>query len=331
MSSFKKVKLTEEGLRTWLDKKFGLIENMRFRITPIKTVGKNRIELYRKHKSVYASTSRYECVGAFSNPAEVFNESFFTRKTTKSTRRPYGLSVNDEFKVATVTHYLVEVIYGVINPETPNDTIEKIIEFKVKTEEEFNDITLIASKTQVLYKHPIYSEMEKGKKYFYFGKGVCELKEMHTYPNPSNTICTLMTSTGEIFSVKYGDKKLCLDLMAEKNKPSDAFNECLNELLLQPMLLSDKTKNIINLIWQPIEEASNYVIKLYRLEKDTEFCKTIYFLKNYYIDRGTHILSVDDLIVSDSYVFVVIAENRSGEIIAKSRGMSITSGKPKDF
>ena len=331
MSSFIKVKLTETGFRTWLDENLGLIENMRFRITPIKTVGKNRINLYRKRKSRYESTTRYECVGAFSDPSEVFNESFFTQKTTDAMRKSYRSSVNDEFKEAIVSHYLVEVIYRVINPETPSDIVEKVVEFKVKNEEEFNDITLIASKKQVLYSHPIYSEMEKGEKYFYFGRGVCELKEMHKYPNPSNTICTLMTSTRENFDVKYGDKKLCLDLKAENNKSHDVFNECLNELLLQPMLFSDKNKNIINLIWQPIKEASHYVIKLYRLEKDTEFCKSIYFLKDYYIDRGTHILSVDDLIASDSYVFVVIAENRSGEIIAKSRGINITSGKPKDF
>ena len=318
MNKWKEVKLTETGYRMLLHDSIGLIDRITFTVSPVKVVGKNNIKLYYCRSSGRFNNSEYALANAWSDHNVAFNTTFYTKG-------------KDGFKKAIVSYYLVKVSCQVISPQDPKFTEVKVLEFKVKNEKEFDEIKLTSSEAEISYSHPIYSEMTVGESYFYYGKGKCILKELYDYPNHSKNICKLVTSTGQTIKVQYGDKNLCLDLKAEKRKSTDIFNECLSEVLLQPMLVSDKSKNIINLIWQPVAEASNYVIKLYRIEENNLFGKHIYCLRDYYVERRTHILSINDLIIDNKYVFVVIAENRGGDIIAKSRGICATNTGPSSF
>ena len=141
-------------------------------------------------------------------------------------------------------------------------------------------------------------------------------------------ICKVVFANGTEKDVAIGDRRFVyipLDYRSELLQ----FNKTLNELALQPVIQRNQERNLINVMWQPVEEAARYVVKLYRYV-NTENRKKVYFLKDYEVDRNEHFLSVNDLIIN-GHIIVVVAENRSGEIVAQSRGIDVAIGEPKWF
>ena len=104
---------------------------------------------------------------------------------------------------------------------------------------------------------------------------------------------------------------------------SEQFNVCKNELQLSPyMLNADKQ---LNIYWQQIPNAARYIISLYKRD-NRPYLQQIYPLKDYIVERGEGFLTIKDLLGSD-YIAVVKAEDRSGEIIAQSRGIAASGNK----
>ena len=101
------------------------------------------------------------------------------------------------------------------------------------------------------------------------------------------------------------------------------FNEMLNENALRPYVLHDGAT--YNIYWIPLEEASRYTVSLYKVISGNKSRK-IYHLQDYYAERNTCYLVIEKL-VGSGYIFCVSAENREGEIISKSRG--ITDKEPR--
>ena len=101
------------------------------------------------------------------------------------------------------------------------------------------------------------------------------------------------------------------------------FNEFLNENALRPFVVRDG--NDYSVYWLPIEDAMQYTVSLYKL-MDVNGEK-LYHLKDICVDRNTRYLTVENLF-GNNFIFRVTAENRAGEIVAKSRGIS-ENGSPK--
>ena len=95
--------------------------------------------------------------------------------------------------------------------------------------------------------------------------------------------------------------------------------------------IADQSKEA-NLYWLPIEEASEYTVSLYKKRNnDADQQKNkVYFLQRFEIDRNKHWLTLNDLI-GKGYIIILEAENRQGQIIAKTRGINLDTKKLEWF
>lgn len=103
-----------------------------------------------------------------------------------------------------------------------------------------------------------------------------------------------------------------------------AFNSALNESQLKPFVL--RKGSVMNIHWKPIPEAAEYIITLY---KSLIGASTLYFMAEYRIERNKCFLAISDLI-DNGFIIQIAAENREGNIIAKSRGI-LDQGNPRDW
>ena len=63
--------------------------------------------------------------------------------------------------------------------------------------------------------------------------------------------------------IAIGDKRFVYIPLDYKSELLQ-FNKSINELALQPVMQRNQEHNLINVMWQPIEDAARYVVKLYR-------------------------------------------------------------------
>ena len=102
------------------------------------------------------------------------------------------------------------------------------------------------------------------------------------------------------------------------------FNTALDEVKLKPFVLRRGT--IINVHWKPISEAAEYIVTLY---KSLFGASALYFMTEYRVERNRCFLTIPDLI-DNGFIIQVAAENREGNVIAKSRGI-LDQGNPRDW
>lgn len=102
------------------------------------------------------------------------------------------------------------------------------------------------------------------------------------------------------------------------------FNTALEEAKLKPFVLRRGT--IINVHWKPIPEAAEYIVTLY---KSLFGAAALYFMAEYPVERNRCFLAIPDLI-DNGFIIQVAAENREGNVIAKSRGI-LDQGNPRDW
>jgi uncharacterized protein (UPF0248 family) len=230
--------------------------------------------------------------------------------------------------------YGVTISYRVIclDSNGKTTTTSKSLSLVITDKNELQDIMFWATKDKVeSYVMPVLMDLQEGQKYFYIGSGVCEVVKVYDYPNKqSNNVCRIVFANGVEQDVLIGDKRFVYIPLEYKSELLQ-FNKTLNELALQPVMQRNQEHNLINVMWQPIEDAARYVVKLYRYV-NTKNRRKVYFLKDYEVDRNVHFLSINDLIVK-GHIIVVIAESRSGEIVAQSRGIDVATskGEPKWF
>ena len=93
------------------------------------------------------------------------------------------------------------------------------------------------------------------------------------------------------------------------------------------MIIWDNKSNLLSAMWQPIEDASRYIIKVFQYQDNENNMKKLYFFKNYEIDRNVHFITINDYIINSYMIFVITAENREGNVVAQSRGIKISSSK----
>ena len=207
--------------------------------------------------------------------------------------------------------------YKTVSTELEFKSKSEILEYKFLSNENFewNDL-----------KKPLISDIKVGKKFYIPGQGTIEVLEIYDKISKNGTVCKVKGGNESIFELPYNEDNLYF-LPFEKTLESNLnqLNENINEKTLQPYVAHEG--NTYNVYWKKIDDPIEYRVRMYKIitinNRDD-----LYHLKDFSVPRNESFLSIDGL-VGGSYVFKVIAENREGEIIAESRGIS--KGLPKFF
>lgn len=178
-----------------------------------------------------------------------------------------------------------------------------------------------------LYQRPLFLDLQVGQAVFHKDLGKCTIVKIYEQPDMEDRMIDIQSENQEVRTIKFSSSEsnsvYKIPYQSLITNESEQFNVCKNELQLSPyMLIADKQ---INIYWQQIPNAARYIISLYKRD-NRPYLQQIYPLKDYIVERSEGFLSIKDLLGSD-YIAVVKAEDRSGEIIAKSRGIAVSGNK----
>lgn len=166
-------------------------------------------------------------------------------------------------------------------------------------------------------------------KVFCYGNGTVTIEKLYSYPYEKGYKCEVLTPNGELEKIDINTPLYYLPYQSVDKSPLDIFNESKNEKKLMPIRVKDNSEhNLINLYWEKIENASNYIVEIYKLILNKDKSTTIYHLSTVEVSREKRYYSTRELI-NENIVYVIKAENKSGKIIAQSRG--ILYEKPQDW
>ena len=178
-----------------------------------------------------------------------------------------------------------------------------------------------------LYQRPLFLDLQIGQSVFHKNLGKCTIVKIYEQPDMEDRMIDIQAENQEVRTIKFSGSEPAVVYKIPYQSPitneSEQFNTCKNEFQLSPYVLIDK--NQINIYWQQIPNAASYTISLYKLD-NRPYLKQLYHLKDYIVERGTGFLLIKDLLGSN-YIVVVKAEDRSGEIIAQSRGIAVSGNK----
>ena len=178
-----------------------------------------------------------------------------------------------------------------------------------------------------LYQRPLFLDLQIGQSVFHKNLGKCTIVKIYEQPDTEDRMVDIQAANQGISAIKFSgsdsDAVYKIPYQSPSTNESEQFNVCKNEFQLSPyMLTADKQ---INIYWQQIPNAARYIISLYKRD-NRPYMQQIYPLKDYIVERSEGFLPIKDLLGSD-YIAVVKAEDRSGEIIAKSRGIAVSGNK----
>lgn len=178
------------------------------------------------------------------------------------------------------------------------------------------------------FKMAILPELKVDDELYLVGVGKVKVSNLVEYPNKDDVVCEAIDVEGKKQKIKMESEVFYLPY----NKAVDEYedvNKSLNELKLSPYVIRSREQNhIYNIYWNKIEEASCYHVILYKYIEKLRNRRRILKIADYEVDRNTSFLSLDKL-VGANFIFKVKAEDRSGNIIAESRGA--IEGSPCDF
>lgn len=200
-------------------------------------------------------------------------------------------------------------------------------ELSVSTKKELSDLKVwcFESFRSEDLKRPLIGDIKERSVFYLLGKGTVMVKKKYDYPSRDKLICTVSDVSGEDYDIKYPCENLFYVPHGKWIDPFKVLDETFKEIALSPYVIREgKTFNVY---WKPIEDAAGYIVSLYKIIV-FDGRKDLYHLKDYAVDRNDKYLVVDGLI-GETFIFKVSAENRTGEIIAKSRG--IRNGLPDYF
>ncbi len=209
---------------------------------------------------------------------------------------------------------------------TKPDDVKKF-DLPVKYDEEYD------SSNNSYIRYPLIANLKEGDKYYLFSKGTVTIEKVLKFPSKDNRVCIVKDQEDNSISIysslqdKDGNKLIELPYKKIESE-LEIFNESINEAALTPFIVHSKENNLFNIYWQLIDDASGYIVELYKYIPALIGKKNLYHLKDYSVDRSTRYLAIENLVGTD-FIFVVKAENRNGDIIARSRG--IKSAYPEWF
>ena len=227
-------------------------------------------------------------------------------------------------KVNLKTYYYVNFAYKGYGSEQHADDI---IELNSKKDVKNYSCWFEEGSSTSSFKMVILPELKVDDELYLVGVGKVKVSNLVEYPNKDNVVCEAIDVEGKKQKIKMGSEVFYLPY----NKAVDEYedvNKSLNELKLSPYVIrSMEQKHIYNIYWNKIEEASCYHVILYKYI-ELRNRRRVLKIADYEVDRNTSFLSLDKL-VGDNFIFKVKAEDRSGNIIAESRGA--IDGSPRDF
>ena len=151
------------------------------------------------------------------------------------------------------------------------------------------------------------------------------VKEVYHQPNENNLLCKLYSEyDGEEFdaSCAWGIWKLPYKEYPERLNELVQFHDEIRENELRPLWEMDDAKKAGNVYWRKIDEAATYTVLLYKYHCNKDVEKKLYLLEEFEVDRNKHWLTINNLF-GNNYIIRIKAEDRSGGILAVSRGIKI--------
>lgn len=312
MPKWKLIKIKDaSNYRTFFNEKYGLIKYLHLNICPLNSKG----DFFRAY--VRVEDGKFTLKNSF-DIESIFDTTFYFKKENIKYGYSY-LPTLTESQVEKVT----DIRYGVTLDYTDCSGFNSSEKFIISDKKELDKFEIWATKDVVTkYERPVFMDLKINQRYYYVGKGFCNVKEIYPDPYQRRYICKAVTSSNEEIEIGLDDGKfVCVPMDCKNENELAIFNESVNELFLQPLVQRNIDGNLINVIWQPIKDAARYIVKLYRYVC-ADNRRKVYFLKDYEVDRNEHLLIIENLII-DGHIVVVTAENRAGEVVAKSRGIII--------
>ena len=105
------------------------------------------------------------------------------------------------------------------------------------------------------------------------------------------------------------------DMSHMNQKFSVVYGEAIDPLLLKTYV--ERSNTTFNVYWKMIDNAAEYRVEVYKYVTGVW-----YKLSDINVDRNTGYIAINDL-VGNGYIFRVVAEDRNGDTLARSKGMII--------
>ncbi len=255
----------------------------------------------------------------------------YVRDPSKKNNNPYGYYgynnglVAGQEKEVELSGITIRIGLGYYIGQNNQTQVNEDLSFSSKKELDSYMVLVFDSFSFSDLKRPLVSDIKDGGGYYLLSKGTVKVVQLYPYPQRKNRICKVADINGSEYEIDSSCRDFFFLPTVKWNNPLKTLDENNDEVALSPYLIREgKTFNVY---WKSIEDAAEYIVSLYRIiELDGRI--DLYHLKDYVVDRNDNFLTVDGLI-GNTFVFKVSAENRNGEVIAKSRG--IKNGIPEFF
>ena len=339
MSRWEKIKVLDKNeYKSFYDEELGLIVEIVIHVALVDKEGKSFGHVYANRDSSGKVTDNNLYLVSNYNIDTIFDTEFYKPKQSVQPswyRAPNFINIASA-ELITDRRFLVNIEFRAITRDRRGDvtTVRKKKKegFIVSRKADLDNEMIWATKEEIRSYYPvIWMDLKVGQKYFVVDKGVCEVTKVYDYPvKEVDSLCDVIYKDGTTETINRSDIRFGYIPLDDVVNELDQFNDSLNEIHLQPLLSRHPERDLINIVWQPIDEAARYIVKLYKYVNSTNRRK-VYFLKGYVEERNEHFVAIKDIVssINSECIIVVTAENREGEIIARSRGIVATGAEPK--
>lgn len=340
MSRWEKIKVLDKNeYKSFYDEELGLIVEIVIHVALVDKEGKSFGHVYANRDSSGKVTDNNLYLVSNYNIDTIFDTEFYKPIQLNQRYLYYGAPnfINiANAELITDRRFLVNIEFRAITRDRRGDvtTVRKKKKegFIVSRKADLDNEMIWATKEEIRSYYPvIWMDLKVGQKYFVVDKGVCEVTKVYDYPvKEVDSLCDVIYKDGTTETINRSDIRFGYIPLDDVVNELDQFNDSLNEIHLQPLLSRHPERDLINIVWQPIDEAARYIVKLYKYVNSTNRRK-VYFLKDYVAERNEHFVAIKDIVssINSECIIVVTAENREGEIIARSRGIAASGEEPK--
>lgn len=259
------------------------------------------------------------------------SETYYMRDQNKQSRGYYGYGYElrkgqeKEVKIKSLTIGFRVDYHAYYGQSRSNGTTHIDYEFKNKKELDDFKVRVIEDFDQSKLIKPDIADIKLDKIFYCVAYGVAKVIKVYDYPNRNDYVCDIETERSKIITISSSFNNL---FYLPYDKPKSKLlilDEFENETALMPYVIREG--QTFNVYWKSIDNASDYIVSLYKII-EYNGKKNLYHLNDYTVDRNEKMFVISGLI-GNTFVFKVIAEDRSGKKIAESRG--IVNGLPRYF
>ncbi len=271
----------------------------------------------------------------------VFTTTFYKKKQTQNNRNRsyYGYGYNntvnkDDLTKVKIDSYKIRARFYIPNyGNNRNFSGEKCeyIEHDFANEEELKKWTFYRNEFFNIDKfiRPRFEDLRIGDYMYLLGTigGLRKITKIYDYPNKEGKICQIEDADGKNTDILSDDGRLVYPPYKKIESEQSIFNDCLNELSIQPF--TEYENGVLSVFWKKIDDAASYTVSIFKIVNNPGYNNVLH-IKDYEVDRNDGYFTIRDLFMKNdtTYAVVIKAENRNGDLVAKSRGMEI-NGRPR--